>query len=96
MKLVFGSFLDNVRNVLTSQSIIFDAASPRIFWTDMADEDGLEEKKHMESRLGSQRIDTNSFVGDSMKTSEKRKLFRKERECYRFMNVKKMKVFFFF
>lgn len=50
----------------------------------------------MESRLCSHGIDTNSFVGDSMKTSEKRKLFRKERECYRFMNVKKMKVFFFF
>lgn len=70
-----------------------EAASPRISWADMGDEDGLEEEEPKDSGLGSQGVDVSSLAGNSMKTPQKRKLSRKERERYRFMNVKKMKVF---
>ncbi|CAN8327950.1 unnamed protein product [Cochlearia groenlandica] len=58
-----------------------EIVSPRISWADMAQEDGLEEEEEEHKEI------------DVTKTVEKRKLSREQREQYRFINVKKMKVF---
>ncbi|VVB10073.1 unnamed protein product [Arabis nemorensis] len=84
--IVFGSLTNTIRNTILEPSqstVISETASPRTSWADMAaEEDGLEEEEeHKES-------DVSPF-----KTPEKRKLSREQREQYRFMNVKKMKVF---
>lgn len=90
---VFGSLSDSVRDAMPSQSTVSETASPRMSWADMAQEDGLEEEEQKESELGTHDVDVSPSVGDSVKTPEKRKMSREERERYRFMNVKKMKVF---
>ncbi|KFK30240.1 hypothetical protein AALP_AA7G235700 [Arabis alpina] len=68
----------------SQSSVVTETVSPRMSWADMAQEDGLEEEEeeHKESDLMK-----------STTTPEKRKLSREQREQYRFMNVKKMKVF---
>lgn len=61
----------------------FETASPKMSWADMAQEDGLDEEEEEQK-----------VSGDSTKsTPAKRKLSREEREQYRFINVKRMKVF---
>lgn len=91
---VFGSLSDSVSHAMpSSQSTVSEAASAQMSWADMGEEDGLEEEDQKENELGSHGVDVSPSVGDSMKTPEKRKLSREERERYRFMNVKKMKVF---
>ncbi|KAF3599242.1 hypothetical protein F2Q69_00032792 [Brassica cretica] len=57
-----------------------ETASPKMSWDDMTQEDGLNEEE--------QKVNE-----DSMRTPQKRKLSRDEREQYRFINVKRMKVF---
>lgn len=84
--IVFGSLTNGIRNAIPSQSNASETVSPRTSWADMAQEDGLKEEEHKES-------DTSLSIGDSMKTPEKRKLSREQREQFRFTNVKKMKVF---
>ncbi|XP_010446824.1 PREDICTED: uncharacterized protein LOC104729570 [Camelina sativa] len=89
---VFGSLSeDSVRDAMQSQSTVSETASPRMSWADMAQEDdGLEEEEeeHKESESS-----THDDVDPSMKTPEKRKMSREERERYRFVNVKKLKLF---
>ncbi|XP_023635060.1 RNA demethylase ALKBH5 [Capsella rubella] len=88
---VFGSLSDGVRDAMRdampSQSTVSETASPRISWADMAQEDGLEEEEYKESESGTHEVD------GSMKTPQKRKMSREERERYRFLNVKKVKLF---
>lgn len=62
----------------------FETASPKMSWADMTQEDGLDEEEEEEQKVSE----------DSTKsTPAKRKLSREEREQYRFINVKRMKVF---
>lgn len=59
----------------------FETATPKMSWADMTQEDGLSDEEEEE------------VSKDSRKTPAKRKLSRNEREQYRFVNVKRMKVF---
>lgn len=78
--------IHNNMDALPSQSTVSETASPRMSWADMTQEDGLEDEEQKD-------VDVSHSIGDSMKTPEKPKLPREERERIRFMNVKKMKVF---
>lgn len=75
------------RNVEDGRDGKFNASvttSPKISWADMTQEDGLNEEEEEEEQKVSE---------DWTKTPQKRKLSRDEREQYRFINVKRMKVF---
>ncbi|KAL0726105.1 hypothetical protein Bca4012_022198 [Brassica carinata] len=61
----------------------FETDSPKMSWVDMAQEDGLNEEEE------EQKVSEDS----TKSTPAKRKLSREEREQYRFVNVKRMKVF---
>ncbi|KAH0940606.1 hypothetical protein HID58_000243 [Brassica napus] len=58
-----------------------ETASPKMSWDDMTQEDGFNEEEEQKVRE------------DTTKTPQKRKLSRDEREQFRFVNVKRMKVF---
>ncbi|CAA7035738.1 unnamed protein product [Microthlaspi erraticum] len=79
---------NKVETVNGEDKAVSETASPVMAWADMALEDCLKEYEKKES----EELDTEE-VEDSMKTPEKRKLSREEREQYRFMNVKRMEVF---
>ncbi|KAG2240768.1 hypothetical protein Bca52824_090513 [Brassica carinata] len=75
------------RNVEDDRDGKFNASvttSPKMSWADMTQEDGLNEEEEEEEQKVSE---------DWTKTPQKRKLSRDEREQYRFINVKRMKVF---
>lgn len=90
-KIVFGSFSEASSSVLPSRPAVVETASPRMSWADMTQEDELEdEEDEEEEQRDSGR---KGFDASSMKTPEKPKLSREQRENIRLMNVKRKKDF---
>ncbi|KAL1191925.1 RNA demethylase ALKBH9B [Cardamine amara subsp. amara] len=74
-------------SVLSSRPVVVETASPRMSWADMTQEDELEDEEDEEEP--SRKASDASF----MKTPEKPKLSREQRENLRLMNVKRRKDF---
>ncbi|KAL5557569.1 hypothetical protein UlMin_039805 [Ulmus minor] len=77
-----------------------ETPSPRMSWADMAQEDELEgdeeeEEEEEERESGKRVVNVNASTGELRisKVLEKPKLSRDQRECIRFMNVKRKKDF---
>uniref|UniRef100_A0A1J3E2K1 RNA demethylase ALKBH5 n=1 Tax=Noccaea caerulescens TaxID=107243 RepID=A0A1J3E2K1_NOCCA len=85
----FGSLSEVLGSVRPSQPAASETASSRMSWADMSQEDEFEEEDEEQQRESSRK----AFDAGSMKTPEKPKLSRDQRENLRLMNVKRKKDF---
>ena len=90
-EIVFGSFPEDFSSVLQSRPAVVETASPPMRWADMTQENEFdeEEEEEDEQRDSSRK----GFDASSVKTPEKPKLSRDQRENLRLINVKRKKDF---
>ncbi|XP_010489437.1 PREDICTED: uncharacterized protein LOC104767102 [Camelina sativa] len=88
--IVFGSFAKASSSVRPSRPAVVETSSPRMSWADMTQEDEFEDDEDEEEQRDSGR---KGFDSSSMKTPQKPKLSRDQRENLRLMHVKRKKDF---
>ncbi|KAG7584209.1 Oxoglutarate/iron-dependent dioxygenase [Arabidopsis suecica] len=91
-EIVFGSISEVLGSVLPSRPAVVETAIPRMSWADMTQEDEFEDDEEEEEEEQKD-LSRKGFDASSMKTPEKPKLSRDQRENLRLMNVKRTKDF---